>query len=93
MKRIACLVLLSLSAAASAQQQPPVLVTQPQPGTDSTINLQTNNGSSCAAPTVGNCGSCSVTCPTGHAATCKPGLAVNAQAGASCVTPPECKCQ
>jgi hypothetical protein len=86
-------VLLTLSAAAFAQQRAPVLVTTPQAGTDSNINLQTNTGSACAAPAVGNCGSCSITCPTGHTAMCKPGLAVNNQSGASCLNPPECKCQ
>jgi len=86
------LLLLGFSAAAFAQQHSPVLITTPQPGADSNINLQTNTGSACAAQPVGNCGSCSVTCPTGQAAMCKPGLAVNNQAGASCLTAPECKC-
>ena len=88
--------LLGLSGAALAQQQPhtPVLINTPTAqGSDSNINLQSNTGSACAAPSVGNCGSCSVTCPTGHAAMCKPGLAVNPQPGASCATAPECKCQ
>jgi hypothetical protein len=85
--------LLLLCAAAAAQQHAPVLVTTPAPGSDSTINLQTNTGSACSAPAVGLCGSCSVTCPSGHAAMCKPGLAVNGQPGASCLNPPECRCQ
>jgi hypothetical protein len=86
-------VLLLVCAATVAQQeQAPVLVGTPVSG-DANINLQTNTGSACAAPSVGNCGSCSVTCPSGHAAMCKPGLAVNGQPGASCLTPPECKCQ
>lgn len=86
--------LLGLSATAFAQQHTPVLINTPTvQGNDSNINLQTNTGSACSSPAVGNCGSCSVTCPTGHAAMCKPGLAVNPQAGASCVTAPECKCQ
>jgi len=89
--------LLGVAAAAFAQQHNPVLITTPQPAADSNINLQTNTGSACSAPSVGNCGSCSVTCPTGHAAMCKPGLAVpgnqSGQSGASCLNPPECKCQ
>lgn len=87
--------LLGLSATAFAQQQhTPVLINTPTvQGTDSNINLQTNTGSACSSPSIGNCGSCSVTCPTGHAAMCKPGLAVNPQPGASCLTAPECKCQ
>lgn len=87
-------VLLALSTAAAAQQHTPVLINTPTTqGSDSNINLQTNTGSGCSSPSVGNCGSCSVTCPTGHAAMCKPGLAVNPQPGASCLTAPECKCQ
>ena len=87
--------LLGLSATASAQQQhTPVLINTPTvQGSDNNINLQTNTGSACSSPSIGNCGSCSVTCPTGHAAMCKPGLAVNPQPGASCLTAPECKCQ
>jgi hypothetical protein len=98
MKPIAYLcagLLLGLSASALADNKTPVWVnTAPaQSGQTSNINLQTNSGSACASPAVGNCGSCSITCPTGQAAMCKPGLAVNHQPGASCVTPPECKCQ
>ena len=86
--------LLGLSAAAVAQQHAPVVIAAPTvQGSDSNINLQTNTGSACSSPSVGNCGSCAVSCPTGHAAMCKPGLAVNPQPGASCVSAPECKCQ
>lgn len=88
------LLLLGFSAAGLAQQQhAPIVVTTPQTGIDSNINLQTSTGSSCAASPVGNCGSCTISCPTGHAAMCRPGLAVNNQSGASCLNPPECKCQ
>ncbi len=86
--------LLGLAGVAGADPgHGPLIVTTPAPAANSNINVQTNSGSACAAPSVGNCGTCSVTCPTGQAAMCKPGLAVNNQAGASCVTPPECKCQ
>jgi hypothetical protein len=86
--------LLGLCGGAFAQQNHgPLIVTTPAPAANSNINVQTNSGSACAAPTVGNCGSCSISCPTGQAAMCKPGLAVNAQPGASCVTAPECRCQ
>ena len=87
-------VLLGLAAAAYAQQDHgAVILATPAPSANSNINLQTNTGSACAAQPTGNCGSCSVTCPTGQAAMCKPGLAVNNQAGASCLTAPECKCK
>jgi hypothetical protein len=88
--------LLGLCAGALAQQQQrtPVLINTPTAqSSDNNINLQTNTGSACSSPSVGNCGSCSITCPTGHAAMCKPGLAVNGQPAASCLTAPECKCQ
>lgn len=91
LRRLAPLLLL---AAACAHADPnPVLVTEAHKGSESTINLQSSQGTSCASPGIGNCGTCSVSCPTGHAAMCKPGVAVNAKPGASCVTPPECKCQ
>ncbi|MDR3418092.1 MAG: hypothetical protein P4L83_18110 [Nevskia sp.] len=85
--------LLLLSAVALAQKTPVLVNTTPVPNTQSNINLQTNTGSACATPPIGLCGTCSVTCPTGQTAMCKPGLAVNGQPGASCLTPPECKCQ
>lgn len=81
-------------SAVCAQPATPVIIKQNTAhSTDSNINIQSTGGSACAAPSIGNCGSCSVACPTGQAAMCKPGLAVNQAAGASCVTPPECKCQ
>ncbi|GAC1627468.1 MAG: hypothetical protein NVS9B10_16490 [Nevskia sp.] len=91
---LASTLLLALSAAAFAAPTP-VLI-QPEAGHgggDRTINLQTSEGASCNTPVVGNCGSCAVSCPSGKAASCKPGIAVGPQAGASCVTSPECKCQ
>ena len=92
---LAPVLLLGLVATTSAQQQhaPVVIATPSVQSTDNNINLQTNTGSACSSPAAGNCGSCAVTCPTGHAAMCKPGLAINPQPGASCVTAPECKCQ
>ena len=78
---------------AAAQSAPIIVHSDAGKGSESTINLQSSQGAACASPVVGNCGSCSVSCPTGKAASCKPGIAVGAQAGASCVTSPECKCQ
>jgi hypothetical protein len=88
------LVPLVLLAAACAHADPhPVVVTDAPRGSESTINVQSSQGTACASPGIGNCGTCSVSCPTGKAAMCKPGIAVNAKLGASCVTPPECRCQ
>ncbi len=90
--RTATLAASLFTAIAFAQPAAPVLVEHTH-GTDSNINIQSTGGSACASPSIGNCGSCSVACPTGQAAMCKPGLAVNATPGASCLTPPECHCQ
>ena len=98
MRRIATAVLAALVFSAGtvcAQTAAPAVVIKQNSAhsTDSNINIQSTGGSGCAAPSIGNCGSCSVACPTGQAAMCKPGLAVNQAPGASCLTPPECKCQ
>ncbi|MDB5987202.1 MAG: hypothetical protein JWR16_2255 [Nevskia sp.] len=97
MRRIQSALLAALvfgASAVCAQPASPVIIKQNSArGTDSNINIQSTGGSACTAPTIGNCGACSVACPTGQAAMCKPGLAVNQVPGASCVTPPECKCQ
>jgi len=85
--------LLALSASAIAGPTPVVIQPDSTRGGDHTINLQTSEGASCNTPVVGNCGSCAVSCPTGKAASCKPGIAIGPQGNASCVTSPECKCQ
>ena len=59
----------------------------------STVDIPQNSGSRCQAPSVGSCGSCSVSCPVGQAATCKPGRAVGHDVDASCVTEPSCSCK
>jgi len=91
---LAALLLLS-ACAAWADSAPPVVVKAPPPreGSSTTLNLQTSSGSSCQAPAVGACGSCSISCPSGQAAFCKAGLATGKQSDASCLQPPECKCQ
>ena len=47
-----------------------------------------STGSSCTAPVVGPCPSCSISCPVGQPASCLPGAAT----GPTCTTPPACKC-
>lgn len=91
-RALAAVVLLSLSAASLAGPTPVLVQPQASPGSEQTIRVQTSEGASCTTPVVGNCGSCAVSCPSGKAAMCKPGIAVGPQASASCVTPPECKC-
>ena len=46
----------------------------------------------CAAPSVGDCGSCTVSCPVGAAATCKPGKISAAMGDGSCQREPSCTC-
>ena len=46
------------------------------------------SGSSCVAPVVGPCPSCSISCAIGKPASCLPGEAT----GPTCTTPPACKC-
>jgi hypothetical protein len=85
---------LALSAAAVfAGNDNPIVVKTEAPKGTSTLNLQTSQGSSCSAPSAGACGACSISCPTGQAAFCKVGVAMGAQSDASCMQPPECKCQ
>jgi hypothetical protein len=86
--------LLSLIAVSAWAGNPVIVKTDaPKADSTSTLNLQTSQGSACSAPNVGNCGSCSISCPTGKAAMCKAGMAVGGGSEASCLNPPECKCQ
>lgn len=86
--------LFALASTAAWSAPAPVIVKQHAPaGADTNLNIQSTSGSACSSPSIGNCGSCSVACPTGQAAMCKPGMAVNAAPGASCVAPPECACK
>jgi hypothetical protein len=84
-----------LASAVCLAQQAPVIVKSEAPKEGvSTLNLQSSQGSACTTPTVGLCGMCAISCPTGKAAVCKPGMSVGGGAPASsCVQPPECKCQ
>ncbi len=89
---------LSLAIASAAGAAEPVVVLHgntsqnltAQPGS---VDIQQNTGSRCETRAVGNCGSCSVSCPVGLAATCKPGRAVSKDADASCTTEPSCTCK
>jgi len=80
-------------AGPSPSTNPVVIQHGGQHAGESTLNLQSSQGASCTTPVVGNCGSCSVSCTTGQAAQCKPGIAVGPQPGASCVSAPDCNCK
>lgn len=76
-----------------AQAGEPPKPPPPQNPPPATINLQTATGASCSAPAVGQCGSCAISCPTGQAAMCRPGLTVGSgKSGESCVQAPDCSC-
>lgn len=79
-------------AAASVEVRPEL---RPAPAAQSTINIQNNEGASCASPAIGRCGNCSVSCPAEKAAVCKPGLTVGDPDSlqSSCIQPPECHCR
>lgn len=82
------------SVAACAESPPSVLVKTDVPanGTTSTLSLQNTPGSSCTAPSVGICGTCNISCPSGQAAMCRAGLSIGKQSDSSCLQPPDCKC-
>ncbi len=83
-----------LAAMVCAAEPTPVIVKSEAPKEGvSTLNLQSSQGTACTAATIGQCGMCAISCPTGKAATCKPGMSVGGAATASCIQPPECKCQ
>jgi len=89
---------LSLALASAAWAAEPVVVlqgntSQKLTSPSNSVDIQQNTGSRCEARAVGNCGSCSVSCPVGQAATCKPGRAVSKDADASCTTDPSCTCK
>lgn len=89
---------LSLTLAGTAWAAEPVVVlhgngNQNLTAPANSLDIQQNTGSRCEARAVGNCGSCSVSCPVGQAATCKPGRAVSKEPDASCTTDPSCTCK
>ena len=93
LKRLALPLLFAFCSVASAAH-PPVLVLYDTVGKgESTINLRQETAASCAVPSVGDCGSCSVDCQMGEAAICKPGKAAGSEPGASCLREPLCRCE
>jgi hypothetical protein len=88
---------LSLALASAAWAADPIVVLQGKTSqnltTPNSVDIQQNTGSRCEARAVGNCGSCSVSCPVGQAATCKPGRAVSKDVDASCTIEPSCTCK
>lgn len=59
---------------------------------ESTLNLRNQPPASCSAASVGDCGSCAVSCTIGQAAVCKPGKVLAAMGDGSCQREPVCRC-
>lgn len=79
------------SGLAAATEPVVVLHGSGVPG-DSRFSLRDEPSASCSAPGVGDCSSCSVSCPQGQAAVCKPGKVQAALGDGSCQREPVCRC-
>jgi hypothetical protein len=87
--------LLALALPTSVLAADPVVLLQNQqshPG-DSSFSFRQEITASCGAPSVGDCGSCNVSCAVGQAATCKPGKVLAATGDGTCQREPSCTCQ
>lgn len=75
----------------AAATEPVVILQGAAPG-DSRFSLRNEPSASCSAASVGDCGSCSVSCPQGQAAVCKPGKVQALVGDGSCQREPVCRC-
>lgn len=82
--------LFSLSAIAA---EPVVVLQNPQTRGDSSFSYRQEFNATCGVPTIGDCSSCTVSCPVGTAAACKPGKVSTALGDGSCQREPSCTCQ
>ncbi len=71
---------------------PVVVLQNPQMRGDSSFSYRQEFNASCGVPTVGDCSSCTVSCPVGAAAVCKPGKVSAAMGDGSCQREPSCTC-
>jgi hypothetical protein len=72
--------------------EPVVVLQNPQSHGDSSFSYRQEFNASCAMPSVGDCASCSVSCPVGTAAVCKPGKVSAAMGDGTCQREPSCTC-
>ena len=72
--------------------EPIVVLQNPQARGDSSFSYRQEFTASCSSPGVGDCSSCTVSCPVGAAATCKPGKISAAMGDGSCQREPSCTC-
>ena len=88
-----CSVLVALAFPLTVLAAEPIVVLQnPQARGDSSFSYRQEFTASCAAPGVGDCSSCTVSCPVGAAATCKPGKISAAMGDGTCQREPSCTC-
>lgn len=86
--------LLALALPLAALAAEPVVVLQnPQSHGDSSFSYRQEFNATCGVPSVGDCSSCTVSCPTGAAAVCKPGKVSAVMGDGSCQREPSCTCQ
>ncbi|MDO9452725.1 MAG: hypothetical protein Q7J29_07670 [Stagnimonas sp.] len=71
---------------------PVVVLQNPQARGDSSFSYRQEFTATCGAPSVGDCSSCTVSCPVGAAATCKPGKVSAAMGDGTCQREPSCTC-
>ena len=72
--------------------EPIVVLQNPHAHGDSSFSYRQETTASCSAPGLGDCSSCTVSCPVGAAATCKPGKISAAMGDGSCQREPSCTC-
>lgn len=72
--------------------EPIVVLQNPQARGDSSFSYRQEFTASCSSPGIGDCSSCTVSCPVGTAATCKPGKISAAMGDGSCQREPSCTC-
>lgn len=92
MTRIPALLFAALFPLTVLAAEPVVVLQNPQARGDSSFSYRQEFTATCAAPGVGDCSSCTVSCPVGAAATCKPGKVSAAMGDGTCQREPSCTC-
>lgn len=92
MNRFCSLLAALLVPLAVLAAEPIVVLQNPHTQDDSSFSYRQEVMASCSAPGLGDCSSCTVSCPVGAAATCKPGKISAAMGDGSCQREPSCTC-
>lgn len=93
MNRLPALLLALAFPLAALAAEPVVILQNPQARGDSSFSYRQEFNASCSVAGVGDCASCSVSCPVGSAAVCKPGKVSAAMGDGTCQREPACTCQ